>query len=70
LIGKALGDVILTGDEVAGLMGDLLVSGQAPTCDTRLTDWIRADGRGLGERYASEVSRHYEMSHHHKEAAA
>jgi NADH dehydrogenase len=70
LIGRALGDVILTRDEVAGLMGDLLVSGQAPTCDTRLTDWIRAEGRGLGERYASEVRRHYVVTPHYKGAAA
>jgi NADH dehydrogenase len=35
LIGTFLGDVVLTRDEVKGLMRNLLVSGEPPTCGTR-----------------------------------
>jgi NADH dehydrogenase len=59
VIGRALGDVILTADEVSGLMADLLISDQRPRCYTRLTEWIQIHGSMLGRRYASEVGRHY-----------
>jgi NADH dehydrogenase len=59
MIGRALGDVILTADEVRGLMADLLVSDHSPRCQTRLTDWLQIQGSVLGRHYASEVGRHY-----------
>jgi NADH dehydrogenase len=59
VIGRALGDVILTADEVRGLMADLLVSDHSPRCHTRLTDWLQIQGSVLGRHYASEVGRHY-----------
>jgi NADH dehydrogenase len=62
VIGRALGDVILTADEVHGLMADLLVSDQRPPCHTRLTDWIQIQGSMLGRQYASEVGRHYKVA--------
>jgi NADH dehydrogenase len=43
LVGKVVRDVVLTGDEVRGLMENLLVSGEPPT----------------GKKYASELNRHY-----------
>jgi NADH dehydrogenase len=58
-LGLALRDVVLTRDEIAGLMANLLVSDRAPTGQTRFTDWLSANGATLGVRYASELARHY-----------
>jgi NADH dehydrogenase len=52
-------DVVLTSDEVKGLMADLLVTDGPPTGDTRLSDWLTDSADHVGRRYASEVARHY-----------
>ena len=57
--GLALGDVMLTRDELHGLMANLLVSGQPPTGKTRLSDWLDQHSADLGRHYASELKRHY-----------
>ncbi|MFH1464641.1 MAG: NAD(P)H-binding protein [Pseudomonadota bacterium] len=59
LLGPLVGDVVLTREEIAGLMGDLLVSAQAPTGTTRLSAWLEEFGADLGRTWASEVARHY-----------
>ena len=59
VVGWFMGDVILTWDEVRGLMGNLLVSDAAPTGETRFTEWVRENAAWLGQRYASEIARHY-----------
>ena len=59
LIGLALRDVVLTRDEISGLMASHLVSPDPPTGATRLTDWMRQHRDTLGRRYASELARHY-----------
>jgi NADH dehydrogenase len=58
-ISVALGDMVLTGAELRGLMAELLVSKQPSTCPTRLSDWAPKAGDSLGRRYASELDRHY-----------
>ena len=57
LIGKIMGDVLVTRDEIAGLMQNLLCTGSPPAGETRLTDWARANAATLGRRYASELAR-------------
>lgn len=57
LIGKLMGDVLITRDEIAGLMQDLLVTGSAPVGETRLTEWAKEHASTLGVRYASELKR-------------
>jgi uncharacterized protein YbjT (DUF2867 family) len=57
VIGKITGDVMLTRDEVAGLMGDLLVSHAPPTAAGKLSAWVRQHAAELGQHYASEVAR-------------
>jgi NADH dehydrogenase len=52
-------DVVLTSDEVTGLMADLLVTDGPPTGGTRLSAWLKANADHVGRRYASEVARHY-----------
>jgi NADH dehydrogenase len=59
VFGSFLGDVILTRDEVSGLLANLLVSADPPTGTTRLTNWLRENAGTVGVRYASEVKRHY-----------
>jgi len=62
VVGRLVGDVLLTREEIDGLMADLLVSGGAPTGATRLSDWLRANAATVGRRYASELARHYRRS--------
>lgn len=58
-IGYMVNDVVLTRDEVEGLMENLLVSKNSPTGKTRLTDWLSRNARIVGTCYASELTRHY-----------
>ncbi|MEW5952276.1 MAG: NAD(P)H-binding protein [Bacillota bacterium] len=59
LVGLLVNDVVLTRDEVEGLMANLLVSGAEPTGQTRLSSWLKSNKDSLGATYASELSRHY-----------
>ena len=59
VMGWALGDVILTREEVAGLKQGLLVSHEPPTGTTRLSAWLEENKGWLGTRYMSEVKRHF-----------
>jgi len=54
-----VGDVMLTPEEVKGLTDGLLVSSEPPLGSTHLADWLAANRAVVGERYASEVVRHY-----------
>jgi NADH dehydrogenase len=54
---RLTGDVTLTRDEIQGLMLDLLVSKNAPTATTRLTEWLAGNAEMMGTSYRSEVSR-------------
>jgi len=57
LLGKIVGDVIITREEIEGLMGDLLYVDSAPAGATRLTEWARQHADTLGRRYTSELAR-------------
>ncbi|MCH7878695.1 MAG: NAD(P)H-binding protein [candidate division Zixibacteria bacterium] len=57
LLGKFVGDVILTRDEIKGLMTELLYTSSAPAGQTRLSEWIQRNGNLLGRSYASELTR-------------
>jgi len=59
LAGLLVGDVVLTRDEVDGLMANLLVSEHPPTGKTRLSDWLERNKDRLGIEYQSELARHY-----------
>jgi NADH dehydrogenase len=60
IIGWWMSDVTLTWDEYHGLSAGLLISGQAPTGHTRLEDWLKKNAGRVGEKYASELARHYQ----------
>jgi uncharacterized protein YbjT (DUF2867 family) len=58
-IGRLVGDVVVTKDELEGLMAGL-VSTEGPATGTRpLTEWLAQNAAVVGKRYASEISRHY-----------
>jgi uncharacterized protein YbjT (DUF2867 family) len=57
LLGALTHDVLLTRDEIRGLMAGLLCVDTPPTGHTKLTDWIRQNAETLGIRYASELAR-------------
>jgi uncharacterized protein YbjT (DUF2867 family) len=59
LLGALVGDVVLTRQEIDGLMADLLVSDQAPTGTTPLSAWLEEQGDQLGRSWANELQRHY-----------
>lgn len=52
-------DVILTPEEVDGLMAGLLVSKEPPLGKTLFKDWLKQNKETIGAKYASELQRHY-----------
>ncbi len=54
-----VGDVLLTPEEVDGLMAGLLVSKEPPRGKTSLRDWLEANKNRVGKQYASELTRHF-----------
>jgi uncharacterized protein YbjT (DUF2867 family) len=57
IIGRMMNDVLITREEIEGLMGDLLYVDAPPVGETRLTDWAREHRHSLGRGYASELQR-------------
>jgi NADH dehydrogenase len=59
VIGRMVGDVIVTRDELEGLMAELVTTEGPKTGVRGLTEWLAQNAAVVGRRYASEVSRHY-----------
>lgn len=57
VLGKLVGDVIITKDEIEGLMADLLYVDAPPAGHTLLTAWVKQHADTLGRRYTSELAR-------------
>lgn len=57
IVGRLVGDVTITREEIKGLMQGLLYTESPPAGETKLTDWVREHADGLGVRYASEMAR-------------
>jgi NADH dehydrogenase len=57
VIGRLIGDVFVTYDEVMGLMADLLYVDSPPTGSTKLTEWVEQHADTLGRNYHSELAR-------------
>lgn len=58
-IGAAVGDVVLTADEVEGLRASLLVSSEPPRGRESFRAWIERNGDVLGRAYVSELDRNF-----------
>ena len=59
IIGKIFGDIMITREEIIGLMADLLYADAPPAGETKLTDWARKNSAVIGKRYTSELSRRF-----------
>ena len=59
IVGYFLGYVVLTRDEITGLMSDLLISDAPPAGNTSLKSWLTINVATLGGSYTSELDRHY-----------
>ncbi len=59
LVEPVVGDVLITRDEIAGLMANLLISQKPPTGHTHLGNWLEQNVDSVGKKYASELNRHY-----------
>ncbi len=67
MLGKLVGDVILTRAELKGLMGDLLYVDSPPVGQTRLTDWVRENADTVGVCYSSELARRKDRERAYRE---
>ncbi len=52
-------DVMLTPEEVDGLMANMLISNEPPRCKTSIKDWLKENQNTVGVHYASELARHF-----------
>jgi NADH dehydrogenase len=57
VLGRFLGDVLITKPEIEGLMAGLLFVESPRAAATKLSEWARAHASSLGLRYASELAR-------------
>ena len=66
MIGLIVKDVILTDEELKGLMSNLLTSKQQPNGATKFSKWIEENSLTIGRSYSSELDRHFRWSRHNK----
>jgi NADH dehydrogenase len=59
ILSAALKDVLITRHEIDGLMDEMLVSAEPPRGHTLFGDWLENNASWLGQRYASELERHF-----------
>ncbi len=57
LLGRIKGDVIITREEIRGLMDDLLYVDSPPAGSTKLSHWAQQHADDLGKHYANELAR-------------
>ena len=57
VIGKVVNDVMITKEEIEGLMANLLYVDSPPTGSMKLTDWAKKHSETLGFKYTSELAR-------------
>jgi uncharacterized protein YbjT (DUF2867 family) len=62
ILGFFLRDVLLTRNELKGLMAEMLTSEQAPNGSAKISDWLERNRSTVGSSYASEVTRHFRWS--------
>lgn len=57
MVGKIVNDVMITREEIDGLMADLLYVKSPPVGITKLTEWTKQHANTLGLTYTSELAR-------------
>jgi NADH dehydrogenase len=58
VLNRIVGEVILSRQELDGLMTELLVSKEPPLGTSSVSEWLRQHGSEVGSHYASELKRH------------
>jgi uncharacterized protein YbjT (DUF2867 family) len=58
-LGVLVRDVVLTADEIRGLMAGLLVSRELPLGRIAFSDWLDEHSASVGRAYANELQRHF-----------
>jgi uncharacterized protein YbjT (DUF2867 family) len=58
-LGLLVGDVVLTGDEIRGLMAGLLISHEPPLGQIAFSQWLNEHATSVGRSYANELQRHF-----------
>lgn len=61
-LGVFVGDVVLTSDEIRGLMAGLLVSHDPPLGRIVFSDWLDEHRMSMGRSYANELARHFDVA--------
>jgi NADH dehydrogenase len=61
-LGVLVGDVVLTGDEIRGLMAGLLISHQPPLGQIAFSEWLNEHATSVGRSYANELERHFALA--------
>ncbi|HUT93935.1 MAG TPA: NAD-dependent epimerase/dehydratase family protein [Thermoguttaceae bacterium] len=67
-VGATVRDVVITRQEIRGLMAGLLCVDSPASGRTRLTDWAAEHAESLGRRYASELARRRDRLREYEEA--
>ena len=65
-IGRIVNDVLITKEEIEGLMGNLLYVESPPTGSTKLTEWAKQNSGTLGLKYTSELTRRIDRESEYK----
>jgi NADH dehydrogenase len=60
VLGRAVGDILLTRDELVGLMMGLVTTDGPATGRIAFSDWLAEHASEIGRHYASEVRRHFD----------
>ncbi|MEP6640470.1 MAG: epimerase, partial [Gaiellales bacterium] len=58
-VGRLMGDVMITREELAALMSERLVSSDPPTGTRSFAEWLPDQAGWLGRRYANELRRNW-----------
>ncbi|MBF0501306.1 MAG: NAD(P)H-binding protein [Candidatus Riflebacteria bacterium] len=61
ITGWLVGDIMVTREEIEGLMENLLYTKSAPLAKTKLSHWLRENKNVLGKKYASELGRRKDL---------
>lgn len=59
VLGLLTRDVVLTADELEGLMAELVTTDGPSTGEIRFSEWVEAHSAALGAAYANELERHF-----------
>lgn len=66
IIGKLVNDVMITKEEIKGLMANLLYVESPPSGSTKLTEWAKKHCETLGLKYTSELARRIDRKSEYK----